>query len=727
MGGSCNCLSFVFTGIKCQAGYYDFYLSDYKNGRPSYLGTIMSVEYKVFWDGTQWVLQQTDPSFPEIAFFSTVDTSNICELIGSDWQIGDITNFPVICLILSGLDVVLIDCPQLECDCYEFVAPCDSTVEYVDCDGNLQTDPISTGIKYNICSPFNPVFGCLSGNITNIGKCTNGQCPQPVTTTIPSIKPANECDVITIFPMEVSCFVVNPTNDKTFDGGAELIITGGTPPYIIYWEVGSYAPALSNLGVGEYSATVIDYYGDFTANTTCVLTAETLTISGMCFVVSGLVENEVVYISTESLGLKNGKPHYFLQYGIDQIGYVFWDQLNEQWTFCETLDCQITPYGVLVDSSFYPTGTTGSWVITTNTTLNITESYVGACVVPVPLTEEYDLCFSFVVSENIETTSVVNIDLSPAIVINGKPSWTSSTSSYLLYWNTGSTPSQWTITGYSPSVIFINNDTTYPPLSNWQVLGPPNITQPSVTTGTCLNNYVLNVSATDNDAICNNLGSITVFANGGLPPYLYSINGGQSYQTSPIFNGLLPGIYSATAKDSNNVVGTFGNVTITNNPPLNFQLSLVVDYVNNTFSITAPTLPGGITLNVDLVMVSIFTFYPLTLTPTPSYDNTTIIDGSYTMTFTNITTNIIPVSGPCSLAGSINAYQTQRTYTNTLTFTSNQTITGTTSNTIINPPTGLCKYANGYYFLNITNPKANNCKCCKVTLLNPTPPTPPIF
>ena len=97
--------------------------------------------------------------------------------------------------------------------------------------------------------------------------------------TIPTINRPNECDVITIFPMGVQCFVQNPTNDRSFDGLATLGITGGTPPYTVEWEIGSFAPALSNLGVGEYTATVIDSYGDFTATTTCVLSSTTTTTS----------------------------------------------------------------------------------------------------------------------------------------------------------------------------------------------------------------------------------------------------------------------------------------------------------------------------------------------------------------------------------------------------------------------------------------------------------------
>ena len=138
--------------------------------------------------------------------------------------------------------------------------------------------------------------------------------------TTPTIRRPNECDVITIFTMGVECSVLQPSTERSFDGAATLIITGGTPPYTIFWEIGSFAPALANIGVGEYRATVVDYYGDFTANTTCVLTATTETYSGVCFVLSGILQNELVYISSESLGLKNGKPYYKLQYGVETYG-----------------------------------------------------------------------------------------------------------------------------------------------------------------------------------------------------------------------------------------------------------------------------------------------------------------------------------------------------------------------------------------------------------------------
>ena len=322
---------------------------------------------------------------------------------------------------------------------------------------------------------------------------------------------------------------------------------------------------------------------------------------------------------------------------------------------------------------------------------------------------------------------MVQIDLQPGLIINGEESWTSSTSQYLLYWNTGSTPSQWTLTGYSSTTVFINNDPSYPPLSNWQILGSPSVVSITVREGSCVSSYLVSVGASDNDAVCGGFGSISVTAAGGTPPYTFSVDGGLSYQPSPMFNNLLPGIYSVTAKDSNSIVGNFGNVTITNTPPTTYTLTLNVNYVNNTFSITAPTLPGGVTFTVNLVMISTLSYYPIPLNPSPRYNNTTTIDGSYTMNFISITTNTIPLTGPCTADGAINIIQYQRTYERSINFVSNQTVTGSTTNFIINQPSGYCEDAIGYYTLNMNKPIVNGCSCCELILVNPKTPIPISF
>jgi hypothetical protein len=103
--------------------------------------------------------------------------------------------------------------------------------------------------------------------IENAYSCFPPPPPQPAITYIQS----NECDVITLFPMTVECDVINPSSYGASDGRASISITGGTPPYTVTWGDGSVSPAIMDLQVGSYPATIVDLYGDFTANTICVL------------------------------------------------------------------------------------------------------------------------------------------------------------------------------------------------------------------------------------------------------------------------------------------------------------------------------------------------------------------------------------------------------------------------------------------------------------------------
>jgi hypothetical protein len=616
-----------------------------------------------------------------------------------------------------------------QCYCYFIRSATQSTdVTYVDCNNTIVVDTIQEGLTYNICSKVFPQFDTetqIPIKLTDI--CQDNQCPP----TIPTVKPPNECDVITIFPMSVECLTLQPTNDKTFDGSTTLIITGGTPPYTIFWEVGSFAPALTNLGVGQYSATVTDYYGDFTANTTCVLTAETLTLSGMCFVVSGVSNLTTFYVYSESSGLRNGKPYYKIQYGVETVGYVFWNSELNYWSFCQTLECQnISNYNELMTTTFYPSGETGDWDYISDSPYYLLQSYVGPCQIPSIPKDITSLCVTLVVrspKEGVATQSQ-QIQLDPSNDVNGQPSWSSSTGQYVIYWNTGSTPNQWTMTGYSsPYVSLINNDPTSPPLSNWQVQGSPEVFSMVVAQGECLTSYTISVSASVNDAACEQQGSITVSAVGGVAPYQYSIDGGASYQSSPIFNNLSPGIYSVFVKDTQTTVGSLTSIQVNNILPTTYTLSLNVNYGNGTFSITAPVLPNGVTISLNLTMTSTFSYYPSTLSPAPTYNNITTINGTTPMTLTNTTSSTVPLTGPCTTDIPVTVVQTSNTYTNTLTFTSGQVITGSTTSSIINNPTGFCEKAIGSYNLYMSSPVVNNCECCQVILNNPKlNPVPPI-
>jgi hypothetical protein len=175
-------------------------------------------------------------------------------------------------------------------NCYTFVGTSVSGVivasylfpDYLDCETCRSGIPCPTPTP----TPTITVTNTPTPSVTPTISPTSSLTPTPTNTPFltptptPSSRPSfrNECDPITLFPLGVSCEVVNPTTPISFDGSVTLTITGGTPPYSIVWNNGVVnATSLINLKSGTYSATVIDYYGDFTASTICEVVAPTPT------------------------------------------------------------------------------------------------------------------------------------------------------------------------------------------------------------------------------------------------------------------------------------------------------------------------------------------------------------------------------------------------------------------------------------------------------------------
>jgi len=90
----------------------------------------------------------------------------------------------------------------------------------------------------------------------------------------------NTCNIITISPMIVDCLVTNATNAITQDGSIQLIINGGEAPYTISWSNGQQGNVLNNLSPGNYTATVTDYYGDYTIIKTCTVLLQSQSDTG---------------------------------------------------------------------------------------------------------------------------------------------------------------------------------------------------------------------------------------------------------------------------------------------------------------------------------------------------------------------------------------------------------------------------------------------------------------
>ena len=430
------------------------------------------------------------------------------------------------------------------------------------------------------------------------------------------VKPVNECAIITLFPMTAICNSNNPSTPQSYDGSVSVLVSGGTPPYNITWEEGGYGPTKSNIGVGNYHATIVDFYGDFTANTICSLTAETTTTT--------------TSTSTTTLPVYSGLCMYF-------------------------------------------TNTYGS------------------------NSETHEFLFNG--------------------YLNGQPTWKSDDNLYDIYWSTGTT-NQWLVDGWSNGIIY-NSNTSTPPLTGWQFLGGSYSASYVITVleGACVNNPMINMSISTQAPTCLNNGSIIITANGGTPAYQYSINGGTTYQSSPVFSNLGGGIYSVMVKDSNNITTT-QSVTLTSLPIINnYQIQLLLTGPNSFNIVVTPTLPIGAYITFNLLHNSTFKLAP---SPTvATYNNlvTVIVNGTPITTPSPILTTSTTFN-PCD-SGSIYT-NINVTNWNSLTFNSSTTISGTFTNTI-NPITPLvnCYNVTGQSKLFINNAKLNKCGCCNLIVKNP--------
>jgi hypothetical protein len=302
--------------------------------------------------------------------------------------------------------------------------------------------------------------------------------------------------------------------------------------------------------------------------------------------------------------------------------------------------------------------------------------------------------------------------------LNGMPTWISDDNLYNIYWSTGTT-SQWLVDGWTNGIIY-NSNTSTPPLTGGQFLGGDCLGSYIITVleGDCVNNVIINLSINVNSPTCGNDGSIIVTANGGTPAYQYSINGGTTYQSSPVFTNLLQGIYVVKVKDSNNITTTQTVTLLAPPPSQTYQLKLTLTGPNS-FDITVnPTLPSGAYITFDLKHNSVFKVAP---SPTAAlYNNivTVNVNGSPIVTPSPMLSTSTTFN-PCNSGSIYN--NTNVTTWNNLLFNSTTIINGSFTNTI-NPITPLvtCYSVNGTTKLVMTNVILNNCNCCNITIINPS-------
>jgi hypothetical protein len=403
------------------------------------------------------------------------------------------------------------------------------------------------------------------------------------TTTRPS--GIEECRVITVEPMGVTCNVINATIPGTLSTAA-LIITGGTSPYNILWDHGINPPQhqiLNNLTNGIYSATVTDYYRDYTVKVFCVVTGASISVTSTPTVTP----------------TQTGTP-------------------PPSGTAGPTPPVTSTP-------TFTPSPTVTS-VSQLCATFNITDGN------GIQRFEQYQFFYGNQINGTNSWTATTTQNY-----------LTNSGSLLLRFQPTVSNLGNWYISQISASnnivwpftILTGNANRNLLPTNGWGFLGPTTYTDSfgrsntvnslQVTIGQCIVPSLSIITSTTN-ATCPGIsdGSVTITAFGGTPTYSYSLDN-TNFQISNTFINLSNGFYTAYIKDSATPPQTSSQSFIINTTynqarptTLNFTQTVYIPLANNSqptiidnfssYELNLNQLANGVslsTLNFDLEIQNI--------------------------------------------------------------------------------------------------------------------------
>jgi hypothetical protein len=449
----------------------------------------------------------------------------------------------------------------------------------------------------------------------------------------------NSCNIITILPLGLDCDSINASTPQSTNGLIALFVTGGTAPYNVTWDNGSQGTLLTNLSPGSYTATVVDYYGDFTATTTCTVGYDSFYLEVLedC-----KTPGNLIYYLADLVNPLSGGSVYQLT---TQIGC--WTSSG---TTLYTGQTYIGNFPIVSDGPF--TGCTECLPAPT----------------PTPVYPN-DLCLQLT-----QGTSITQFNFSSGSTINGYPSWTSNTQT--IYYNTGTT--QWNVSGWTyPGGLYYVSP-TIPPTGYWTLTGPLSYgSTVYVSSGICQTPpLTMIVNKTNPTCSTTSNGSISITPNGGLSPYLYSIDS-VNYQVSNTFVGLASGTYTVYVKDANLTVVSQTviltpqqlfqnyNVSLSLTPGSNVTVGDTTTKTSNwSINVSPYPLPAGTVINMDLVFNVNTTAYTLT-SPIITYTNniTTSQSGGFTISAGSTSTPVgSTVVSPLCEGGSRNFSSYTTTY-----------------------------------------------------------------
>ena len=323
---------------------------------------------------------------------------------------------------------------------------------------------------------------------------------------------------------------------------------------------------------------------------------------------------------------------------------------------------------------------------------------------------------------------------------NGRTTWSTSDGQYNIVWN--STVGRWEVTGSNPAIpfnpvgggIFISTSTASVPLSGWVIAGGLNTYSVTMTQGNCPAVIPIQASLSVNNNTCDSVencdGDIIVNAQYGYPPYLFSINGGSTYQSTNAFQDLCAGTYTITIRDSAGNTDIESATVGFTQQPVTYQLSLsantaatqeisLSNYNSRTIFyeiVSTPPLPPGLTIPFNLTISTTKTYNgPGTGTISDVcliFENSVFKTPSTTQT--SIQTGGRPNCSPETFTAITEAdtYQLQigNNYPVTIQSTSDLSITAGQSGRQSNCLTNLTQQITAQF----TQQSINGCRCCEV-------------
>jgi hypothetical protein len=531
----------------------------------------------------------------------------------------------------------------------------------------------------------------------------------------------NECSVVSITPMVVNCVVVHPSTSTSSDGSTSLIIQGGTPPYSVVWDINGISVLGQNqinLSVGNYPATVTDYYGDYSASTICSLTGETdcsFDIS-VTYPDPEITEEGFYFYNVQITGGTSAGPYtiYYTTVSPTNIADLEPSGVAENLTLSEL------QLGVNIRIP-----ENNSLVIVYNQLCDTTKTKF----IP-PIIRCIDLCLSYSGGKTIQF-------LCDDIDENGVQTWVAdgsgTCSGSVLRWDLLN--NRWVVDGCTieDGELFSNDPVTSNPPLNWNVVGSAYPIEITSTQGSCLSVNPLGLIISVNQPDCEPDGSIILSPQGGTPPFQYSINNGLTTQGSPIFNNLGPGTYSCQIIDSlNNVTNGIAVLNpLLSNETYELQLTTTTQVIQNTPLLSNteyittlsvnPPLPNGITITFDITHLG--TFKNSTKPGFSSLNRTIVLNknGSpISVTNSNSITYTEPTTPQCD-DGSSNVQFTATTNDwLSVSITENDTIELLTSSVITyTTPQNVCDFGIDDNQFTLTNVTIQGCPCCDFEILSP--------